>query len=1094
MLGVDRDAGRRGHRRGRPRRPPRPGRRPALRRPAQPGQPRRRAARHARPAGARRADRRPRPGAAPRPVGRCSTGSPTRGAAVLVSSHVMDEAERCDRLLLMREGRIIADGTPDEIRRSDRHRRHRAGLPRASSRRPGRCGDERRASPSPSPAACSPSPPRPPHAGHAAGRPVRADQPAVVDVRRPARRPLRPLRAGRCSAMFPFIVMFLVTQRDDAARALVRHPRAAAHDADGQARLPARLRARLRRCSPRCSRRSRSAVSVGLLGLDVDGPVWLLGVVAVVDAVLGTALGLLVERLRDDRVPGGAVHAGLRAARRSCSAGSSCRATAMPGVLEAISNVLPLSYAVDAMQELVGAADTGECGARRDRAGSPGRSRAGAGRSAPDALRRRTPCAETRSVSGARRPAARRPSACLSRRCRSRRRRPAAPERLNSHAPREQTAYIPVSMTTSTIDAAASSAATRTIGDDARDDRGRRGGAEGEHHAAGAEPGRHGDDQQDRRRRAEVEPVAVAVADDAEGPDAEQEEQDGAERDGRARGRSGWWRSWATGGSRADDARRTPTPEGWRSCEGSVEDRRSLAAMSLLRQPILLLARSQEVKKLVCDACRSRAASSPATSRARPPPTPSAPRQAWSTTACASTLDYLGEDTPDAGPGRRHRRRLHGRCSPTLAASGPRRGTPRSSVKLSARRPGAARQTATRSRWRTPATSAAPPATPAPRSPSTWRTTPPPTRRSAILRELRKDFPETGAVLQAYCTAPRPTAAPGLRGLAGAAVQGRLQGARVGRLPGPHRRRQVLRPLPQGADGRPGLPDDRHPRPADDPDRLRRSPAATAAAPGTYEFQMLYGIRPEEQKRLAAAGETMRVYVPYGDRVVRLPDAPAGRAAAEPRLLRSRSLISQEVAGAPRRPRQWTPPQRCAMSTAIIGAGVMGETLLSGLVRAGRRVDQLMVGEKRAERAARARGALRRRRRLQRRGGRQGRHRRAGRQAAGHGRPARRDRARRCAPASCSCRWPPASPRRSSSRACPRASRSSGSCPTPRRSSTRGWPPSRPARTATRRTWPRPSRCWPRPARSARPREAAGRGHRDLRLRARPTSSSSSSR
>lgn len=37
--------------------------------------------------------------------------------------------------------------------------------------------------------------------------------------------------------------------------------------------------------------------------------------------------------------------------------------------------------------------------------------------------------------------------------------------------------------------------------------------------------------------------------------------------------------------------------------------------------------------------------------------------------------------------------------------------------------------------------------------------------------------------------------------------------------------------------------------------------------------------------------------------------------------------------------------------TAIIGAGVMGETLLAGLVRAGRRVDTLLVGEKRAERA-----------------------------------------------------------------------------------------------------------------------------------------------
>ncbi|NYD43518.1 ABC transporter ATP-binding protein [Nocardioides panaciterrulae] len=38
------------------------------------------------------------------------------GAAVFVSSHVMDEADRCDRLLLMREGRLIADGAPEQIR------------------------------------------------------------------------------------------------------------------------------------------------------------------------------------------------------------------------------------------------------------------------------------------------------------------------------------------------------------------------------------------------------------------------------------------------------------------------------------------------------------------------------------------------------------------------------------------------------------------------------------------------------------------------------------------------------------------------------------------------------------------------------------------------------------------------------------------------------------------------------------------------------------------------------------------------------------------------------------------------------------------
>jgi ABC-2 type transport system ATP-binding protein len=38
------------------------------------------------------------------------------GASLLVSSHVMDEAARCDRLLLMREGRLVADTTPDELR------------------------------------------------------------------------------------------------------------------------------------------------------------------------------------------------------------------------------------------------------------------------------------------------------------------------------------------------------------------------------------------------------------------------------------------------------------------------------------------------------------------------------------------------------------------------------------------------------------------------------------------------------------------------------------------------------------------------------------------------------------------------------------------------------------------------------------------------------------------------------------------------------------------------------------------------------------------------------------------------------------------
>ena len=37
------------------------------------------------------------------------------GRSLLVSSHVMDEAARCDRVLLMRSGRLIADATPAEL-------------------------------------------------------------------------------------------------------------------------------------------------------------------------------------------------------------------------------------------------------------------------------------------------------------------------------------------------------------------------------------------------------------------------------------------------------------------------------------------------------------------------------------------------------------------------------------------------------------------------------------------------------------------------------------------------------------------------------------------------------------------------------------------------------------------------------------------------------------------------------------------------------------------------------------------------------------------------------------------------------------------
>jgi len=42
------------------------------------------------------------------------------GTTLLVSSHVMDEADRCDRLLLLREGALLADETPASLRRRTR--------------------------------------------------------------------------------------------------------------------------------------------------------------------------------------------------------------------------------------------------------------------------------------------------------------------------------------------------------------------------------------------------------------------------------------------------------------------------------------------------------------------------------------------------------------------------------------------------------------------------------------------------------------------------------------------------------------------------------------------------------------------------------------------------------------------------------------------------------------------------------------------------------------------------------------------------------------------------------------------------------------
>lgn len=100
-------------------------------------------------------------------------------------------------------------------------------------------------------------------------------------------------------------------------------------------------------------------VSVGLLGLDLEGPLWLLSVVAVADAVLGTALGLLVSAFAATEFQAVQFMPAL-VVPQILLCGLLVPRDALPSVLGAVSDVLPLSYATDAMQHLAVSATTGE--------------------------------------------------------------------------------------------------------------------------------------------------------------------------------------------------------------------------------------------------------------------------------------------------------------------------------------------------------------------------------------------------------------------------------------------------------------------------------------------------------------------------------------------------------------------------------------------------------------------------------------------------------------------------------------------------------------------------------------------------------------
>ncbi len=133
-----------------------------------------------------------------------------------------------------------------------------------------------------------------------------------------------------------------------------------------------------------------------------------------------------------------------------------------------------------------------------------------------------------------------------------------------------------------------------------------------------------------------------------------------------------------------------------------------------------------------------------------------------------------------------------------------------------------------------------------------------------ILQELRGDFPATGAVLQAYLYRTEQDC----RDLAYA-------GSRIRLCKGAYKEPEsVAFQSKSDVDKsyvrcmRVLFDSECYPMIASHDPRLIEIAGALATradrAKGTYEHQLLFGVRPDEQRRLAKAGERVRVYIPYG--------------------------------------------------------------------------------------------------------------------------------------------------------------------------------------------------------------------------------------
>jgi ABC-2 type transport system permease protein len=159
--------------------------------------------------------------------------------------------------------------------------------------------------------------------------------------------------------VFPFVVMFLVTsiatlreRRSGTLERLLTLPLGKGDLLGGYAVAFGALAA--------LQAAVATAFAIFVLGLDVAGNGWLLLLVAVVDAILGTALGLFTSAFAATEFQAVQFLPAF-VLPQFLLCGLLVPRDQLPDVLHAISNVLPLSYAVDAMHSITtGSTGTGD--------------------------------------------------------------------------------------------------------------------------------------------------------------------------------------------------------------------------------------------------------------------------------------------------------------------------------------------------------------------------------------------------------------------------------------------------------------------------------------------------------------------------------------------------------------------------------------------------------------------------------------------------------------------------------------------------------------------------------------------------------------